>query len=59
MRALCCIIMLVLAVLLSSTLARPKAYEDHDEQENAISAARKYLLRRYENGISFNYVFND
>ena len=44
-------IMLVLSVLVSSILAMPKAYEDRDEQENAISAARKYLLRQYENGI--------
>ena len=53
------IIVLVLAALLSSTLARPTAYEDHNEQENAISAAQKYPLCRYENGISLNYVFND
>ena len=52
MRDLChCIIILVLATLLSSALARPKAYEDRDKQENVLSAARKYLLRQYENGI--------
>ena len=58
MRAYC--IILVLAVLLSSTLARRKACKDHDKQENAISATQKYLLRRYENGtILLNHVFND
>ena len=56
MRAYC--IILVLAVLLSSTLARRQAYEDHDQQENAISATQKYLLRRYENGTVI-IVFND
>ena len=45
---------LVLAVLLSSALARPKAYEDRDEGENAwpISATQKNLLRQFENGIN-------
>ena len=52
MRALCCMI-LILAVFLSSTLARPNAYENRDEQENAISATQKYLLRRYQNGKIF------
>ncbi len=45
---------LILAVLLSSTLARPNANENRDEQDNAISAAQKYLLRRYQNGKILN-----
>ena len=44
-------IILILSVLVSSILAMPKAYEDRNEQLNAISAARKYLLRQYENGM--------
>ena len=43
---------LFLALLMSSALARPRAYEDRDEEENAWPiSARKDLFRRYQYGI--------
>ena len=51
---------LILAALLSSALARPRAYDGYDEEENAwpISDTRKYLLGQYENGINL-YMLNN
>ena len=49
MRATC--VALVLAVLLSSTLAKPMAYVDRDGQNGINNDYLQYLLRRHGNGI--------
>ena len=48
MRASC--VLLVLAVLLSSTLAKPMAYVDHNGQSGINNDYLQYLLTRHGNG---------
>ena len=49
MRASC--VLLILAVLLSSTLAKPMAYVDRDRQSGTNNDYLQYLLHRHVNGI--------
>ena len=49
MRASCAL--LVLAVLLSSTMAKPMAYVDRNGQSGINNDYLQYLLRRHGNGI--------
>ena len=59
MRASC--VLLVLAVLLSSTLAKPMVYVDRNEENGINNDYLQYLLRHHGNGIqivsSHNYQF--
>ena len=59
MKASC--VLLVLAVLLSSTLAKPMSYVDGDGQSGINNDYLQYLLRRHGNGIlivlSHSYKF--
>ena len=49
MRASC--VLLVLAVLLSLTMAKPMSYVDRDGQNGINNDYLQYLLRRHGNGI--------
>ena len=51
MKASC--VLLVLAVLLSSTLAKPMAYVDSDGQNGVNNDYLQYLLRLHGNGMSY------
>ena len=49
--------MLILAVLLSSTLAMP--YEDRDEQKSPNNGILHYLLHRFTNDIYLPHFFSN
>ena len=48
--------MLVLVVLLSSTLAWQKAYQDRKQEKNSARAILQHLLHRYANSMSQKHL---